>query len=152
MTRRSTKKVFDKFPFHSKGSWNAIISVYAECEHSEEAIECFDQMQEESASPDSISIVCVLKACGFSGTVAKGQQIHSEVMLKGLDIEPLVGNTLAFIEHDVHDEALKYFDQMRQDLALIFLTRKTSYALSIHLNYLASTMGIPKKLRIIVHI
>ena len=51
--------MFDKFPFHSKGSWNAIIAAYAECEHSEEAIECFDQMQEESASQDSISIVCV---------------------------------------------------------------------------------------------
>ena len=82
----------------------------------------------------------------------KGQQIHSEVMLKGFDIEPLVGNTLVFIEHGVYDEALKYFDQMRQDLALLFLTRRTSYALSIHLNYLASTIGIPKKLRIIVHI
>ena len=59
ITRRNTKKVFDKFPFHSKRSWNAIIAAYAECGHSEEAIECFDQMQEESASQDSISIVCV---------------------------------------------------------------------------------------------
>ena len=109
------QKVFDKFRFHSKGSWNAIIAAYAECEHSEEAIECFDQMQEESASPDSITIVCVLKACGFSGMVAKGQQIHSEVMLKAFNIEPLVGNTLVFIEHGVHGEALKYFDQMRQE-------------------------------------
>ena len=55
-----------------------------------------------SASPDSISIVCVLKASEFSGMVAKGQQIHSEVMIKGHDIEPLVGNTLVFIEHGVH--------------------------------------------------
>ena len=54
-------------------------------------------------------------------------------MLKGLDLEPLVGNTLVFIEHGVHDEALKYFDQMRQDLALLFLTRRTSYAQRIHL-------------------
>ena len=68
-----------------------------------------------SASPDSISIVCVLKASEFSGMVAKGQQIHSEVMLKGFHIEPLVGNTLVLIEHDVHGEALKYFDQMRQE-------------------------------------
>ena len=60
------QKVFDKFRFHSKGSWNAIIAAYAESEHNEEAIECFDQMQEEGAFPDSITIVCVLKACGFS--------------------------------------------------------------------------------------
>ena len=59
------RKVFDRFPFHSKGSWNAIIAAYAECEHSEEAIECFDQMQEESASPNSLTIDWVLKACGF---------------------------------------------------------------------------------------
>ena len=92
-----------------------IIAAYAECEHSEEAIECFDQMQEKGASPNSITIVCDLKTCGFSSMVAKCQQIHSEVMLKGLRIEPLVGNTLVFIEHDVHDEALKCFDQMRQE-------------------------------------
>ena len=72
-------------------------------------------MQEESASPNSITIVCVLKARGCSSMVANGQQIHSEVMLKGFDIEPLVGNTLVFIEHGVYDEALKYFDQMRQE-------------------------------------
>ena len=95
------QKVFDKFLFHSKGLWNAIIAAYAECEHSEEAIECFDQMQEKGTSPNSITIVCILKACGFSSMVAKCQQIHSEVMLKGFDIEPLVSNTLVFIEHGV---------------------------------------------------
>ena len=46
------RKVFDRFPFHSKGSWNAIIATYVECKHNEEVIECFDQMQEEGASPN----------------------------------------------------------------------------------------------------
>ena len=68
------QKVFDKFRFRSKGSWNAIIVAYAECEHSEEAIECFDRMQEEGASLDSITIVCVLKASRFSSMVAQGHK------------------------------------------------------------------------------
>ena len=38
---------------------------------------------EEGASPNSITIVCDLKACGFSGIVAQGQQIHSEVVFVG---------------------------------------------------------------------
>ena len=89
--------MFDKFLYYSTSSWNAIIAAYAECEHSEEGIECFDQMQEECASPDSIIIVCYLKACGFSDMAAKGQQIHSELMIESIDIEPLAGKNLVSI-------------------------------------------------------
>ena len=75
-------------------------------------------MQEEGASPYSITIVCVFKACGFAGMVAQGQQIHTEVMIKGIDIEPLVGNTLVFIEHGVHNfsEALELHSNILIDM------------------------------------
>ena len=52
---------------------------------------------EESASPNSITIGCDLKACGFSSIVAQGQQIHSELMIESIDIEPLAGKNLVSI-------------------------------------------------------
>jgi pentatricopeptide repeat protein len=91
------QNVFDRLPIHSKGSWNAIMAAYAECGYKEKAMECYDHMEIEGESPDSITIVCALKACSDLCAAVRGQQMHSEAMRKGLDVDPLVGNTLVFM-------------------------------------------------------
>eukprot|EP00250_Pteridium_aquilinum_P005690 c15743_g1_i1 orf=1-1287(-) len=58
------RETFTQLSARNIASWNALISGYAEHGHCEEVLECFDQMQLDGISPDSVTFLCGLKACG----------------------------------------------------------------------------------------
>jgi pentatricopeptide repeat protein len=52
-------------------------------------------MQSEGLCPDSITLSCVLKACGSAGAIGKGEQIHREILRRRLlDRDLVLGNAL----------------------------------------------------------
>ena len=67
-------------------SWNALISRYSQvtyiCLGSIQNL--FEQMQNDGLSPNAITFVSLLKACGSVGAVEKGIEIHNEIMSKRL--------------------------------------------------------------------
>eukprot|EP00250_Pteridium_aquilinum_P018773 c24206_g14_i3 orf=126-1532(+) len=87
--------VFDKLPVKELISWTSLIAGYAEHGYDEEALKCFGRMPAERVSPDAITYVCLLKACGRTGALDKGREIHAEVERTGLLQKDLViGNTV----------------------------------------------------------
>lgn len=74
--------------------WNALIGGYAQHGLEENAILCLKQMEHEGLSPDAVTLVSTLTACCSIGDIVNGQEIHSEITQRGLEREPLVGNTL----------------------------------------------------------
>ena len=58
------------------------------------ALDYYEEMQVEGSVPDSFTFVWSLKACGNLGKVDKGQEIHAEVVRKGLLVEYIIGSTL----------------------------------------------------------
>eukprot|EP00250_Pteridium_aquilinum_P019897 c24620_g2_i5 orf=1-246(+) len=70
------QEVFDELPAWDVASWNALIGGYAQHGFDEEALSCFERMQGKGLSPDSVTFVCILKACGNIGAANKGEQIH----------------------------------------------------------------------------
>ena len=58
------------------------------------ALDYYEEMQVEGSVPDSFTFVWSLKACGNLGEVDKGQEIHAEVVRKGLLVEYIIGSTL----------------------------------------------------------
>jgi pentatricopeptide repeat protein len=73
-------------------------------------------MKSEGSQPDSGTFVCCLKACGSVGYLQKGQEIHVEVVIEGLENDFLVGNSLVdmyakcgwLVEaHEIFDELPK---------------------------------------------
>ncbi|KAH7432580.1 hypothetical protein KP509_07G028900 [Ceratopteris richardii] len=74
-------------------SWSALISGCAQQGKGEEALKCFEQMQNKGLSPNSVTYSCVLKACGCIGALEKGEQIHQEIAQQGL----LEKNDLLFV-------------------------------------------------------
>ncbi|KAH7295758.1 hypothetical protein KP509_27G064300 [Ceratopteris richardii] len=76
-------------------SWSALISGYAQQGKGEEALKCFEQMQNKGLSPNSVTYSCVLKACGCIGALEKGEQIHQEIAQQGLlEKDIILGNAL----------------------------------------------------------
>ena len=61
-------------------TWSALIAGYAQQGQSYEALRCFKEMQSEGLSPNTVTFICILKACGIN----EGKQIHEEIVSRGL--------------------------------------------------------------------
>eukprot|EP00250_Pteridium_aquilinum_P021087 c25021_g8_i1 orf=1-906(-) len=71
------QQVFNKLPVRDVGAWNALMGGYAEHDHGDQAIECFEQMQLEGVSADAVTFVYILKACGSIMAGKKGKELHA---------------------------------------------------------------------------
>ena len=76
--------VFDELPTQNVASWTALIGGYAQYGHGEKALCCFEQMQQKGLSPDALTYVCILKACGSIKDAQKGSEIHAEIVKHGM--------------------------------------------------------------------
>jgi pentatricopeptide repeat protein len=62
-------------------SWSTLIIGYTQHGRAEEALNCFEEMQEKDGiPPNEVTLSCVLKACGILGLLAKVKQIHEEII------------------------------------------------------------------------
>ncbi|EOA16065.1 hypothetical protein CARUB_v10004198mg [Capsella rubella] len=60
-------------------TWNAMIASYVHCEQPEKAMALFDKMIYENLKPSSITLVTLLMACASTGSLERGQIIHSYI-------------------------------------------------------------------------
>ena len=86
------REVFEKLTIRNAIVWTTLIAGYVEHEHSEKALECFEQMQREHIHPDAFTFVLCLKACGNIRAIDKGCELHDDVERRGL----LEGNVFLY--------------------------------------------------------
>ena len=82
---------------HVRGvvSWSVLIGGYAQLGRGQEAINCFEQMQNVGLFPDAITFTCILKTCSIPRSIKKGGQIHDMIVDRGfLDKDIVLGNAL----------------------------------------------------------
>ncbi|KAE8649714.1 hypothetical protein Csa_012633 [Cucumis sativus] len=71
------RKVFDEISNPDLVLWNTMISGYSLYEDlSDEALECFRQLQVVGHRPDDCSLVCVISACSNMSSPSQGRQVH----------------------------------------------------------------------------
>ena len=78
------QKVFEELLVRDVVAWTSLISGYVQYGLSEMAIKCFDQMHYEGLSPNAVTYACILQACGGTGSLEKGKEIHVEMIKDGL--------------------------------------------------------------------
>lgn len=72
------RKVFDEILNPDLVLWNTMISGYSLFEElSDEALECFSQLQRAGHRPDDCSLVCVISACSNMSSPSQGRQLHA---------------------------------------------------------------------------
>uniref|UniRef100_A0A9I9CV42 DYW domain-containing protein n=1 Tax=Cucumis melo TaxID=3656 RepID=A0A9I9CV42_CUCME len=70
-------KVFEEICNPDLVLWNTMISGYSLYEDlSNEALECFRQLQRVGHRPDDCSLVCVISACSNMSSPSQGRQVH----------------------------------------------------------------------------
>ncbi|KAI5068812.1 hypothetical protein GOP47_0017157 [Adiantum capillus-veneris] len=110
------QQVFDKLPVVDVISWTSLIAGYAHHLHDEDAVNCYERMRSEGFTPDDVTFVCILKACGSIGDSCQGQEIHCEVVKEGwLENNISLGNALVnlYANCGMIIEAQEVFDHMR---------------------------------------
>lgn len=68
-----------ELPVRNVTSWNALIAGLTQHGEGEQALKSFEKMQKEGLHPNLVTFICVLKACGMTRALAKGEQIHDDV-------------------------------------------------------------------------
>ncbi|KAH7331105.1 hypothetical protein KP509_20G015100 [Ceratopteris richardii] len=79
-------------------TWTALINGHAQLGSGGEALNCFRRMQLECICPNGATFACILKACGATGAIDKGREVHLIVLVNGLlDQDVVVGNALLYM-------------------------------------------------------
>eukprot|EP00250_Pteridium_aquilinum_P019319 c24389_g6_i1 orf=603-2297(+) len=86
--------VFDNLPGRDIVSWNTLITGYIEEGLGERVLKCLDQMKGDGICPDDVTYLSCLKICGSMRDVRKGQKIHSEIIMKGFEMDHFIGSSL----------------------------------------------------------
>ncbi|KAH7430189.1 hypothetical protein KP509_09G087400 [Ceratopteris richardii] len=88
------QEVFAMLPLQSVVAWNALISGYLEHGYEEMAFNIFEEMQHQGKSPSVVTFICILKACVSKGNLYKGQRVHMDMIIRGLESSMFVGSLL----------------------------------------------------------
>eukprot|EP00250_Pteridium_aquilinum_P018089 c23934_g1_i1 orf=1030-3666(+) len=109
------KDIFDQLPVRDVVSWNVLLTGCADLGLVDEALTCFKQMQGEGVSANSSIYLCILKCFSSRGTLDKGQDIHLDIVKKGFEIDPFIGNSVMdmYAKCGSLGEAIVVFDQLQ---------------------------------------
>jgi pentatricopeptide repeat protein len=89
------EEVFNDLETQDVVSWTALIRGYAVCGHSEEALNLFQSMQEKGISPNTVTLICVFKACCTTRAIQRAFKILPKDVDGGmLKQNYIVGNAL----------------------------------------------------------
>jgi pentatricopeptide repeat protein len=89
------QNVLEGLPIRNVVSWSALIVGYAQQDRGQEALDAFEKMQKEGFYPDAVTFVGILKACGNTWAIGKGEHIHEVIMSrKLLEKDTALGNAL----------------------------------------------------------
>ncbi|CAM6042465.1 unnamed protein product, partial [Sphagnum compactum] len=115
----SARQVFDRMhqrdmPVRNVVSWTAMISGSAQQGYAEDALDLFQQMQQEGVKPNKVTFISVLNACASLSALEEGKKLHDLIVKAGLQPDVSVGNALIsmYSKCGSLDEASKVFHRM----------------------------------------
>ncbi|XP_047323486.1 pentatricopeptide repeat-containing protein At1g14470 [Impatiens glandulifera] len=76
------KELFDRMPKKDSITWNSLIAGYAQNAQPSMAIDIFKKMISSDSTPDEITIVSVLSACGQMGAIEFGNWVVANILRK----------------------------------------------------------------------
>ncbi|ESQ37291.1 hypothetical protein EUTSA_v10002433mg [Eutrema salsugineum] len=112
------QRVFDRMHERDVVSWNSLISSYGVHGYGRKAIQIFEEMLANGASPTPVTFVSVLGACSHEGLVEEGKRLF-ESMWRDHGIKPQVEHYACMVDllgrANRLDEAAKMVQDMRTE-------------------------------------
>lgn len=86
--------VFNLLPVHDVFSYNTMMTGFVHLGQGQEALDIFDQMQDEKVVLDNITVSIVACACALEASLSRGKSIHSLILKSGFDLDLVVMNSI----------------------------------------------------------
>ena len=112
---KKAQEVFDQLPMGNVVSWSTLIGGYTQNGLGHEALKYFRKMKAAGVSPNSVTYIFALKACGIVQSLDIGEDIDIEVRKQGfLQKDAMLGTALVdmYCKCGAFDKALKVFEQL----------------------------------------
>ncbi|XP_051141979.1 pentatricopeptide repeat-containing protein At3g63370, chloroplastic isoform X2 [Andrographis paniculata] len=87
-------RVFDDIGDRDGISWNSMLDAYVQNGLYHDALDFFRGMTISGQQPDNVSVITALLACGRSGNLQNGMEIHAFAVKNGMELDLQVGNTI----------------------------------------------------------
>lgn len=129
------QQVFGMLPDRDVVAWTTLIAGYADYGHGEEALKFVEEMLSDGISPNAITFMCSLKACGSLEAADKAQELYEEVEREGLlERDLFVGNTVIdmYAKCGLLTKAQKVFDKLPVHNVVLWNTLLAAYAVHGH--------------------
>ncbi|CAJ2638704.1 unnamed protein product [Trifolium pratense] len=94
---QTARKLFDMMQERHVITWNTMIDGYGTHGHGKEALDLFNDMQNESVMPNDTTFLSVISACSHSGLVEEGLHFFRS-MKEDYGLEPAMDHYSAFID------------------------------------------------------
>ncbi|KAH7306475.1 hypothetical protein KP509_22G014800 [Ceratopteris richardii] len=78
------QEIFDDLEKRDVVTWNSLVTGYANLEDGKRALQIYDRMKQEGVSPNAVTFIGSLKACGTIKDCSKGQSIHADIDREGI--------------------------------------------------------------------
>ncbi|KAF3636332.1 hypothetical protein FXO38_24254 [Capsicum annuum] len=106
--------VFREMPMRNVISWNTLISGLAQRREFKQAMDAFNEMQDQGVKPDENTLVGVLNCCSNLGALGVGKWVHKYVDRNRIQVTGFAGNALVdmYAKCGTMDDALKVFGSM----------------------------------------
>ena len=112
------QKVFDQLSARDVVSWSSLIGGYVQQGQGHEAAKCFEKMQHDGLSPNSITFLCVLNACSQGGLVEKGQ-LYFETFITDYGVSPTIEHYNCMVQLLGQFDCLKEAKVMLQTMTIV---------------------------------
>eukprot|EP00250_Pteridium_aquilinum_P003577 c13882_g2_i1 orf=575-2842(+) len=122
--------VFTSLADRNLVSWGAVISGFSDCGQALTALKLFNEMLLQGIEPNSVILLCVVKACGSVEALEQGRLIHAFVVEMGFESDQAIGNTLVdlYAKSGDLEAAHTVFDRLSQPDAVSFGALITGYS------------------------
>ncbi|XP_045820983.1 pentatricopeptide repeat-containing protein At1g11290, chloroplastic-like [Trifolium pratense] len=94
---QTARKLFDMMQERHVITWNTMIDGYGTHGHGKEALDLFNDMQNESVMPNDTTFLSVISACSHSGLVEEGLHFFRS-MKEDYGLEPAMDHYSAFVD------------------------------------------------------
>jgi pentatricopeptide repeat protein len=107
-------RMSNSMPSQSVVSLTAMILGHKKCGQGQDALELFEQMQQEGVQPNSVTFVAVLNACARVGAVEVGRHVHEQIIQSSCESDVFVRSSLVdmYAKCGSLEDALRVFNKM----------------------------------------
>ncbi|WOL16546.1 pentatricopeptide repeat-containing protein [Canna indica] len=123
-------RVFEMISERDVVSWNSVITALAQGGRWDEALQLFEEMENENVRPNDVTMVSVASICGKKGDLELAKQIHSYIEQNGIRQSLILDNALLdmYVKCGSLEEAELLFDSMTSKDSISWTTMLVGYA------------------------